>query len=211
MGVVQALLGFTVAAGLLLITPGLDTALILRTAALEGTRRALLAMVGVCVGCLCWGFGASIGLAALLGASGVAYRAVRLAGSGYLIGLGTKLLVYPRRSDRAIQASDTDEGDSVKEGSRWFVRGLLTNLLNPKVGLFYFTLLPPFTPSGVGPVGFGMVLTLIHVCECIVWFSFLIAATRPLSQFLAPRTLALLDRATGALCVAFGLRLALDR
>ncbi len=80
MGGGQALLSFTAAAGLLTITPGLDTALVLWTAAVEGPRRAMLAGAGICVGCLAWGLGASVGLGALLAASELAYDMLRCRG-----------------------------------------------------------------------------------------------------------------------------------
>src|SRR5262245_14892356 len=91
----QALLSFTAAAGLLTITPGLDTALVLRTAAVEGGRRAILAGVGVCLGCLVWGLAVSVGLGGVLAVSRLAYNVLRIAGAAYLIYLGIKLLARP--------------------------------------------------------------------------------------------------------------------
>jgi threonine/homoserine/homoserine lactone efflux protein len=84
----QALLSFTLAAGFLTITPGLDTALVLRTAAAEGGKQALLAGVGICSGCLLWGAAASFGLSALLAVSGFAYNVLRIVGAIYLGYLG---------------------------------------------------------------------------------------------------------------------------
>ncbi|MFJ0543618.1 LysE family transporter, partial [Bordetella bronchiseptica] len=92
-----ALLAFTVAATLLTITPGLDTALVLRTAAIDGPRRALLAGLGVCAGCLAWGVAAALGLGALLAASSLAYDALRIAGAIYLCWLGARLLARSLR------------------------------------------------------------------------------------------------------------------
>ncbi|MGA8272064.1 MAG: LysE family transporter, partial [Candidatus Sulfotelmatobacter sp.] len=79
----HALLAFTAAAGLLTATPGLDTALVLRTAAVEGPRRAMLAACGICLGCLTWGLAASLGLGALLAVSHVGYNILRLVGACY--------------------------------------------------------------------------------------------------------------------------------
>jgi threonine/homoserine/homoserine lactone efflux protein len=93
MTIEQALLSFTLAAGLLTITPGLDTALVFRTAAVEGGKQALLAGVGVCSGCLLWGAAASFGLSALLAVSGFAYNVLRIVGAIYLGYLGIKLFV----------------------------------------------------------------------------------------------------------------------
>lgn len=95
MTVEHALLAFTVAAGILTITPGLDTALVLRTAAVEGSRRAMLVGVGISVGVLIWGLTAAIGLSALLALSRLAFDALRLVGAGYLLYLGARLLFRP--------------------------------------------------------------------------------------------------------------------
>src|SRR4029450_4059646 len=89
----QALLSFTLAAGLLTITPGLDTALVLRTAAVEGGKQAMLAGTGICFGCLLWGVAASLGLSALLAVSGFAYNALRIIGTIYLGYLGIRLFI----------------------------------------------------------------------------------------------------------------------
>ncbi|PHY13543.1 lysine transporter LysE, partial [Caulobacter sp. B11] len=85
MTTLQALLAFGLAAGLLTITPGLDTALVLRTAATEGPRRALAAAVGIGLGCLVWGVAAAGGAGALLTASTTAYTALKWAGAAYLV------------------------------------------------------------------------------------------------------------------------------
>ena len=91
-------------------------------------------------------------------------------------------------------------------------RGLLNNLLNPKVGIFYVSFLPQFMPVGVDPARFGLLLTTIHVVEGLLWFALLIAATVPIAGLLRlPVVVRWLDRTTGLVFVAFGLRLALER
>ncbi|MGA8441374.1 MAG: LysE family translocator [Candidatus Sulfotelmatobacter sp.] len=214
MTIYHALLAFTLAAGLLTITPGVDTALVLRTAAVEGPRRATLAAVGICCGCLMWGLTASVGLGALLAASRFAYTALRIAGACYLIFLGTKMLLRKNRSSFAMDEtlSPLTCADPVRASApRWFVRGLLTNLLNPKVGVFYVTFLPQFIPGGVAVTSFSMLLAAIHAVEGILWFSLLTLATRPLSRWLRrPPVAETLDRATGTVLVGFGLGLVLD-
>ena len=106
----QALLSFTLAAGLLTITPGLDTALVLRTAAVEGGKQALLAGVGICFGCLLWGAAASFGLGALLALSSFAYNLLRIVGAIYLGYLGIKLFVRAFGSDFFKQRNRTGLG-----------------------------------------------------------------------------------------------------
>jgi threonine/homoserine/homoserine lactone efflux protein len=211
----HALLAFTIAAGFLTIAPGLDTALILRTAAVEGPRRAMVAGFGVCCGCLLWGLAASVGLGALLAASQLAYSALRIVGACYLVVLGLKLLLRKGRSGAgmgdAVPSVESRVPVNVSP-SWWFVRGLLTNLLNPKVGLFYVTFLPQFIPAGVSITSFSVLLASIHATEGILWFSILTLATRPLVRWLKrPRVVQTLDQATGAVLVGFGLGLVFDR
>jgi threonine/homoserine/homoserine lactone efflux protein len=210
----QALIAFTAAAGLLTITPGLDTALVLRTAAVGRARDAMSAAAGICLGCLTWGCAVSAGLGATLSASRLSYDLLRTAGAGYLVFLGGKMLLRkgPGAMEEEAPVSAPAERPAWEESAgRWFARGLFTNLLNPKVGVFYITFLPPFVPTGVNVAGFSMLLAGIHAAEGIVWFSVLTLATRPLSTWLRKRPLArALDRATGAILIGFGLRLLLE-
>ncbi len=204
----HAVAAFTVAAGLLTVTPGLDTALVLRTAAVEGSRRALLAGAGICLGCLTWGFAVSVGLGALLAVSRLAYDILRIAGAAYLIWLGVRILLRQRGSGGPVLAL----GDTREDRSGWLMRGFLTNVLNPKVGVFYVTFLPQFVPAGVSVAPFIMLLAAIHATEGMVWFTALALATRSLSRWLRqPGVARTLDGVTGAMFIGFGLVLVLER
>jgi threonine/homoserine/homoserine lactone efflux protein len=209
----QALLSFTLTAGLLTITPGLDTALVLRTAAVEGGKQAMLAGIGICSGCLLWGAAASFGLSALLAVSGFAYNVLRIAGAVYLGYLGIKLIVRAFTfTSSNIAVGPVLEGDQGRDNSLWLKRGLLTNLLNPKVGVFYLSFLPQFIPEGVQVWSFSMLLALIHATEGILWFLLLANATDSLSGWLRQRSVIIaLDSTTGAIFIAFGLKLAFDK
>jgi threonine/homoserine/homoserine lactone efflux protein len=202
----QAILAFAAAAGLLTITPGLDTALVLRTAAVEGPRRALLAGAGICLGCLTWGLAASAGLGALLLVSRTAFRVLQVLGAAYLVYLGTRLLLRKPTGTGAL------EPDRAASPRSWFLRGYLTNLLNPKVGVFYLTFLPQFIPGDVAVTPFSVGLASIHAAEGMLWFVLLTGLTRPLARWLSrPRVATGLDRATGILLLGFGVRLVLSR
>jgi RhtB (resistance to homoserine/threonine) family protein len=209
----HAIIAFLIASGLLTITPGLDTALVLRTAAVGGEKRAMAAGAGICLGLLTWGFAASVGLGALLSASRAAYNVLRVAGACYLVFLGCKMFFRSSlASDQHPDFAQADHSADVEDPGRWLVRGLLTNLLNPKVGVFYVTFLPLFIPAGVNVVGFSLLLAGIHVVEGLLWFAALIAAVRPLSLWLRnARVAKTFDRITGAVFVGFGLRLLFDR
>ncbi|MGH6613816.1 LysE family translocator [Sphingomonas sp.] len=209
MTVVQSLIAFVAAATLLSITPGIDTAMVLRTATGGGARRGLLAAAGIGLGCLVWGSAVAVGLGALLAASEIAFTALKWAGAAYLMWMGIRLILNPRRS------IDLDAAGGVQKADRplqVFARGFLTNILNPKVGVFYITFLPQFVPPGTNVALFSFLLTLIHVVIGTAWLGILIAATVPLTRTLSrPAVVKSIDRLTGGVFIAFGIKLALAR
>jgi threonine/homoserine/homoserine lactone efflux protein len=208
----QALLSFTLAAGLLTITPGLDTALVLRTAAVEGRKQALLAGVGICFGCLLWGAAASFGLGALLAVSSFAYNLLRIVGAIYLGYLGIKLFIRAFARTSSHSTAEPVQEHEGGDGSLWLRRGLLTNLLNPKIGVFYLSFLPQFVPAGVQVWSFSILLASIHAAEGLLWFVLLTNATELLSGWLKQRRVALaIDSAMGAIFITFGLKLVFDK
>jgi threonine/homoserine/homoserine lactone efflux protein len=213
MTIEQALLSFTVTAGLLTITPGLDTALVLRTAAVEGRKQAMLAGIGICSGCLLWGAAASFGLSALLAVSGFAYSVLRIVGAVYLGYLGIKLVIRAFGSTSSISPAEAVWAENRnRDSSLWLKRGLLTNLLNPKIGVFYLSFLPQFIPTGVPVWSFSILLALIHATEGLLWFLLLTNATELISSWLRQRRVVMaLDSLMGAILIAFGLKLVLDK
>ncbi|MEN9932963.1 MAG: hypothetical protein RIS17_1536 [Pseudomonadota bacterium] len=201
----QALLAFIVAASILTVTPGVDTAMVLRSAATAGPRAAISAGLGICIGCLVWGGAVALGLGALLAASPLAYAAVTWAGAAYLIWLGAGLLLRPRESlAEAGEAASIGHWQALRQG-------LFTNLLNPKIGVFYITFLPQFVPAGADVASFTFLLAAIHVALSLLWFAMLILATMPMARLLRrPRFVTAMDRVTGGIFIAFGARLALS-
>lgn len=197
------LLAFVAAASVLAITPGVDTAMVLRSATVDGRRSAVIAALGIQWGCLVWGLSVTFGLGALLRASELAYSMLKVAGAVYLLWLGAKLIARPRA------ALETPDETHRSGGAFW--RGFLTNILNPKVGVFYVTFLPQFVPASAGVARYTMFLVSVHVMLGMLWFALLIAATAPLGRFLRrPGAVCVLDRLTGGIFVAFGLKLALS-
>lgn len=206
MTLTQSILAFLAAASILTITPGLDTAMVLRTAATSGARPAWFAAIGIGLGCLAWGFIVAIGLGALLEASPLAFSLVQWAGAAYLIWMGLKLLFAPRS---AFAESTGQQNSDTRNALR---TGFLTNLLNPKVGVFYIAFLPQFTPAGADVALTTVLLAAIHVALGLVWFGVLIAATVPLGRWLRQsKVIKALDRLTGGVFILFGLKLALYR
>lgn len=207
MTVVQSLTTYLLASGLLTVTPGLDTALVLRVSTVNGAKPAAGAGVGIIFGLLLWGGIVAVGLGSLLAASQVAYTGLRWAGALYLAWLGIRLLLKPRQD---FDASAGDQPDLT--GRQWMARGFLSNVLNPKIGVFYVTFLPQFIPNGVSPAGWTFLLASIHAMEGVLWFAILIAASAPLGKSLRrPWVIQALDRLTGGVFLAFGAKLALSK
>ena len=211
MAIGTALWSFALVVGLLTLTPGIDTALILRTAALGRRRRAWGVVVGIQTGTLLWGALTSLGLTALLTASQLAYEILRWAGVAYLLWLGGRMLweTLRRTSSQAVGGGwDRAVGDSLFEGWR---QGTFTNLLNPKVGVFYVAVLPQFIPVGAPHFTTGVLLTCVHILLGLVWSTALISFARALRGWLQlPTARRVLDRITGTVIVGLGLRLAVS-
>ncbi len=205
MSIADNLIAFTLAATLLTVTPGLDTALILRTATVEGRRQGLRAALGINVGCLLWGAAVAFGLGALLAVSELAYSILKYCGAAYLAWLGVNMLMRPRHSLAPIATQPRTQPN-------WFLRGMMGNLLNPKVGIFYVSFLPQFIPHGQPLIAWTFILVGIHVALGLLWAMVLVSATHSLAGVLRrEKVIAALDRATGLLFVIFAVRLALSR
>jgi threonine/homoserine/homoserine lactone efflux protein len=200
-----AVLGFAVVAAALTVTPGLDTALVLRSAVIGRRRQAAATALGIVAGLFVWGAAAAAGISALLTASQVAYDVLRFAGAAYLVWFGTRLLHRALRP--APQADDVEAAGR----SHWRAArlGLITNLLNPKVGVFYVALLPQFVPAGSDPLAVGLLLAAVHAALSLAWFALLVALAGVLGRRLrSPRTVRTVDGVTGGLLVGFGIGLA---
>jgi len=205
MSVGSSVLSFAGVAAVLTVTPGLDTALVLRSAVAGGRRQATATAVGISAGLFVWAVAASVGVSALLAASRLAYDGLRLAGAVYMVVLGVAYLRHARRG----VAAEVSEGGATVSVAASLRAGLLTNLLNPKVGAFYVALLPQFIPPGHSAIGMGVLLALVHIAETSLWFAVLIAVARSARAVLArPTPRRMMDALTGTVLVGFGLRLA---
>ncbi|KTT29447.1 lysine transporter LysE [Pseudomonas oryzihabitans] len=205
MSIADNLLAFTFAAALLTLTPGLDTALVLRTAAVEGRAQAWRAALGINLGCLLWGAAVAFGLGALLAVSELAYTLLKYCGAAYLCWLGLNLLLRPRTT---FASASAEQGTS----SNWLLKGMLGNVLNPKVGTFYVSFLPQFIPQDQPLIAWTFGLVAIHVVLGLLWSLTLIGATRSLGEVLRKAVvIRWLDRTTGVVFLVFAVRLALGR
>ncbi len=207
----SAVVSFALVAGLLTITPGLDTALVLRAAVLHGRRQAFATALGISSGTLVWGAGAAVGVSALLTASTVAYTTLKGVGAAYMLYLGGRLLLAAVRPGPA--AGTTSDASAQVQGA-WHAwrTGLLTNLLNPKIGVFYVAVLPQFLPADASPLAMGLLLALVHDLQGMAWFALLVLTAHRARAFLQRRATArAVDGTTGAVLIGFGLRLGLSR
>jgi threonine/homoserine/homoserine lactone efflux protein len=209
--VLTDVLSFAVVAGLVTIIPGLDTAIVLRSAITQGRRPAFATALGVGAGCLAWGVAAAVGVSALLSASEVAYTVLRIAGAVYMVWLGVRLLRDAVR-DHGTGAAAINAPAPPAGGWSCWRRGQLTNLLNPKIGAFYIAVLPQFIPAHASHLAVGLLLACVHDLEGLVWFTAIIVGAGSARRWLARRTAQrVVDGTTGAVLVGFGLRLGLSR
>ncbi|MFF4954179.1 LysE family translocator [Streptomyces chattanoogensis] len=211
-----SLLGFTAVAALLTISPGPDFAVVLRTAIGSGRRAALCSALGIAAGCFVWGLAGAVGLTAMLAASEAAYDVLRVAGALYLMWLGVQALRSARRiragrgtarpGETAAGPETTDDDDEVRlTPLRAFRTGLLTNVLNPKVGVVYMSLLPQFIPHGASVIATTLLLVAVHAVLGVVWLgSIAVAVHRARAVFQRPRVRRRLDQATDAVLLALG-------
>ncbi|MEU3749849.1 MULTISPECIES: LysE family translocator [Streptomyces] len=210
MAMSTALWSFALVVGLLTLTPGLDTAVILRTAALGRRTRAWGVVLGVQTGTLVWGALTSLGVTALLTASQLAYEILRWAGAAYLLWMAVRM-VHDTFRGRGEAPEATDGGAEADTLSGGWRQGTLTNLLNPKVGVFYVAVLPQFIPAEAPHFTTGLLLTGVHIALGTIWSTVLIASATALGTWLRrPRSRRVLDRVTGTVIGAFAVRLAVS-
>jgi threonine/homoserine/homoserine lactone efflux protein len=202
----ESYLAFVLVAALLTITPGVDMALVARNVLAGGRAAGIRTSVGICLGLLAWGVVAGLGVAAILASSAAALSILRWAGAAYLIFLGLQALW---RSGREPEPAATAAGPVASGAIR---QGLLTNLLNPKIAVFYTTVVAQLASEEGAPLAWSLLLAGTHAALSIVWlsaYSSLLDRARSALRRRAVR--AWLERLTGTALVAFGLRLATER
>lgn len=202
-----SVLSFTLAATLIVLLPGPDTLVVLRNLVRGGRRTAVLTVLGVLTGLVLWVLAAALGLSAVLHASETAYTALRIVGAVYLVVIGVQSL---RSRGRMPDAADVVPERRGLLG-RGFGAGLATDLLNPKVGVFFVTFLPGFVPEGSSVGTTSVLLGGIFVAETAAYFAVLLLLASRITGLLANSTIRRrMDRATGLVLVGFGARLAAE-
>ncbi|ALV41851.1 lysine transporter LysE [Pseudarthrobacter sulfonivorans] len=212
MDLYQSLLSFGLVAGLLTLVPGIDTALVLRSSLARTRGFAFATALGISTGLMVWGIAAAVGVSALLAASELAYRALTIAGAAYMVWLGASLLWKSRAKDPSSASPEIGvPAASRHQLFQGWLTGTGTNLLNPKVGVFYIATIPQFIPPGTPPLLMGILLAGVHCVLGLAWLTFLIFGAGFASKWLKDaRSLRTIDRITGTVLIGFGLRLALE-
>lgn len=197
---------------LLTITPGADTAMVSRSVFMGGRRAAFGTTLGIAAGCLTWAIASAAGVAAVLAASETAYDALRLLGAAYLVWLGVQSVRAARRGYGAEPIAAGAAARARGTGLRTpFRQGLLTNLFNPKIALFYTTFLPQFIKPGDPVLVLSVAMAGVHILLGIVWLStYAWLLDRAVKAFRGSRLRRALDALTGTVLVALGVRVALD-
>jgi threonine/homoserine/homoserine lactone efflux protein len=198
-------LAFLVVAAVVIVTPGQDTALTIRNT-LAGARRAGIATAaGVSAGQAVWTVATSVGLAAVVAASEPVFQAIKLAGAAYLVVLGLQSLRDALRKRARAERTVA----SAAATPRAFRQGLLTNLGNPKMAVFFTSLLPQFGGQSFGAL---LALGLVFCAMTFVWLSAYAAAVAKAGDVLRrPAIKRVLDAVVGVILVSLGLRLATER
>lgn len=195
------LLAFVPVAVVLTLSPGPDMALVLRNGLRGGRSAALRTVAGIAVGLVGWAAATALGVAAVLAASATVFTALKIAGGVYLVYLGVQTLLAVRRG------AEPPAGEP-KRGSP-FRQGLVTNLLNPKLAVLFTTLLPQFISEDDPALAKSLLLAGLFVAIGLTWlvtYAHLVAVVGRSARFRR-----VVEAVSGAVLVALGVRLAVDR
>ena len=190
---------------LLTISPGADMALVAKITLERGRRDALLATMGICSGLLVHATASALGLSVILATSAEAFTVVKLVGAAYLVYLGVQAL-------RSSFRRDTVAAVAPRRATSPFVQGLLSNVLNPKVAVFYLTFMPQFMSPGDNVLVRSLAFAVAHGIMGVAWLTAYAYVLSRISVVLGRSGVRRwLERVTGGVLMALGLRLALER
>jgi threonine/homoserine/homoserine lactone efflux protein len=238
--VTTALLGFALASTVVILAPGPDTMLVMRNTMRGGRRTGWVTACGTLSGLTIWALAAALGLSALLRVSHVGYDILRFCGAAYLIWLGVTSLAQFRRNRSAEPAAKAGDpgaavpapavagpggpslaaagpagpgrpGPGAARPGRAYLNGLLSNLLNPKISVFFMAFLPAFIPAGASAAEFSLVLGIWFIAETGLWLGVVAwLADRGVRWLRRPAVQRWIERVTGIVLIGFGLRLATE-
>lgn len=199
---------FLVLSLFVVMSPGIDTALITKRTIADGRNHGYKMALGITTGSLVHTFAAAFGLSAILMQSSVAFEMVKYIGALYLIYLGLSSFISRKKktSGNATKQYNFEMKNSA------FKQGLFSNVLNPKVAMFFLTFLPQFIKTGENATQQLIIMGVIYTLLSISWFFIFVFFINYLREWLmAPKVQKLMDKATGLVLIGFGLKLALDK
>ncbi len=204
------LLPFLVLSAVITVVPGVDMALVAQQVLVRGRRAGLFAVAGIVTGSGVQAAAATVGLSALLAASEPAFAAVKIAGAVYLLWLGAQTLWRARRS--TPDAAEAERAGTATSSSwRSYRSGLLTNLLNPKIVVFYVTFLPQFVDPGPGAAARTGLLAAVFLSMASAWLLAYVVLLQRLRDVLSRESVRRrFERVTGVVLVGLGVRLAVE-
>jgi len=204
---VRELVAFLGVSALVIVTPGQDTALTIRSTLLGGRQAGVSTALGVSSGQAVWTLAASAGITALLLASEPAFLAIKVAGAVYLVFLGGQMLVHALRHT-SLKVDTARSGGNLSP-AKAYRQGVVSNLGNPKMAVFFTSLLPQFAPPSGPRFATFLALGLCFCAMTAAWLTaYAFAVARAKTVFERPRVRRVVDGLTGAVLVALGLRLA---
>ena len=190
------------------MSPGIDTALITKRTLADGKKNGYKIALGITMGCLVHTLAAALGLSAILLQSAVVFEIVKYAGAIYLIYLGLTSFITIKKK-KAKKQNDHDEKLAKKSA---FKQGFLSNALNPKVAMFFLTFLPQFVSAHSNATLQLLLMGIIYTLLSITWFFVFVFFMNYLRSWLmSARVQSVLDKVTGAVLIGFGLKLALEK
>jgi RhtB (resistance to homoserine/threonine) family protein len=204
------IIAFTIVAAAMTMVPGADTMLVVRNVLRGGRRDGFFTMIGICSGLYVHALLSALGISVILMHSATAFTVLKIIGAGYLVWLGLNSLRSAARGGHFQSVEVVAEVNLTP--ARCFREGLLTNVLNPKVAVFYLALLPQF----IGPTDpvllKSLLLAAIHFLEGILWFAIVVYfVDRSRRFFMKPNLRRWLDTICGTLLIGLGVRLAIQR
>ncbi len=206
------LLVFIGVAAIVIVIPGPDTAVVTKNVLIHGRRAGLGTSLGVSAGLSIWTIAAAVGVASLVRASEVAFTVLKLAGALYLVWLGIQALRAAGRDATADTDAFGAPAGPLMGALGGFRQGCLSDLANPKIGIFFTSLLPQFVSAGHPVLLPFLILGAIFVAMTVLWLlAYTMVAARLAGTLKRPRVRAALDRVTGVVLIGIGLRLAAER
>lgn len=207
-GKMNDFLTFLVLSLFVVMSPGIDTALITKRTITDGRKDGYKMALGITTGSLVHTFAAAFGLSAILMQSAVAFEIVKYVGAIYLIYLGLSSFIS-RKKKKSTSAEKQNNFEMKKSA---FKQGLFSNVLNPKVAMFFLTFLPQFVKTGENATQQLIMMGVIYTLLSISWFFIYVFFINYLREWLmSPKVQRIMDKATGLVLIGFGLKLALDK